>query len=84
MLQQTLTILAVNPGTKYIGVAILQDSDLVYWGVKVLKGKWSDAKMKNAEASFNNFINQYHVDILTIKKLHPSRSSGNLDVVVIT
>lgn len=32
-------ILAINPGTKEIGVAVLADTDLLYYGVKTLRPK---------------------------------------------
>jgi len=82
MIYHSITTLAINPGTKYIGLAVFQSSDLIYWGIRVLKGKWSEAKMKNAEASLENLINQYHVDVLVLKRLHSSRTSGNLNSLV--
>ena len=33
MRKKEINILAVNPGTKYLGLAAFQGSDLVYWGV---------------------------------------------------
>jgi RNase H-fold protein (predicted Holliday junction resolvase) len=82
MFQESITILAVNPGTKYIGLAVFQSLDLVYWGIRVLKGKWSETKMRNTETSLQNLIDQYHVNILVLKKLHSSRSSRNLNCLV--
>ena len=84
MIHQSLTILAVNPGTKYIGLAVFQISDLVYWGTRVLKGKWSEKKMENAEAALENLIDRYHVDALVLKKLHSSRSSDNLNCLAVS
>jgi Holliday junction resolvasome RuvABC endonuclease subunit len=82
MFQESLTILAVNPGTKYIGLAILQGPDLVYWGIRVLKGKWSETKMRNAETTLQDLIDRYHVSMLVLKKPHASRSSRNLNCLV--
>ncbi len=82
MLQKSLTVLAVNPGTKYLGLAVFQAPDLVYWGTRVLKGKWSRKKMRDAETALGNLIDRYHVGILVVKKLHPSRSSRNLNCLV--
>jgi Holliday junction resolvasome RuvABC endonuclease subunit len=82
MFQESVTILAINPGTKYIGIAIFQASDLVYWGIRVLKGKWSDTKMRNTETSLQKLIDRYHINLLVLKKLHASRSSGNLNCLV--
>jgi len=82
MFQESVTILAINPGTKYVGIAIFQTSDLVYWGIRVLKGKWSQEKMRNIETALQNHINKYHVNLLVLKKLHSSRSSKNLNYLV--
>ena len=79
MLQESITILAVNPGTKYIGLAVFQAPDLAYWGIKVLKGKWSEGKIRSAELALETLIDRYHVDVLVLKKLHSSRSSHSLD-----
>jgi Holliday junction resolvasome RuvABC endonuclease subunit len=82
MFQESVTILAINPGTKYVGIAIFQASDLVYWGIRVLKGKWSQEKMRNIETALQNHITRYHVNLLVLKKLHASRSSKNLNYLV--
>jgi len=82
MLQESVTILAINPGTKYIGIAIFQPPDLVYWGIRVLKGKWSQEKIRNVEIALQKLIDQYKVNLLVLKKLHASRSSKNLNCLV--
>lgn len=65
-----------------MGLAVFERTDLVYWGVKVLKGRWSKEKMLNAKAALLNLINQYDVTLLVIKKIHHSRSSKNLNYLV--
>ncbi len=82
MLQEPITILAINPGTKYLGLAVFQAQDLVYWGIKVLKGKWSEKKRRIAKRAIQDIIVQHHVRILVLKKLHLSRSSTNLNFLV--
>jgi len=82
MFQESINILSVNPGTKYLGFAVFQDQDLVCWGVKVFKGKWSEKKRRTAESAIQNLIDRYHVRILVLKKLHLSRSSRNLNFFV--
>jgi hypothetical protein len=82
MPKKEINILAVNPGTKYLGLAAFQGSDLVYWGVKVLKGKWSREKMRNIEGILLDLIAQHDITVLTLKKPHSSRSSRNLNCLV--
>jgi Holliday junction resolvasome RuvABC endonuclease subunit len=79
MVKKPLTILGINPGSKYLGIAVFQESDLRYWAIKVLKGVWSKGKIKKAKAILSDLIDRYDVNVLAIKKLHPSRSSKNLD-----
>jgi len=82
MKKKEVNILAVNPGTKYVGLAVFHGSDLVYWGIKVLKGKWSKEKMKCVEKTLLNLIDQHSVTTLVIKKVDSSRTSGNLNALV--
>lgn len=82
MFHESITILAVNPGTKYFGIAVFESEDLVYWGIKVLKGKWCPGKMRSIETALEKLIAQYGVGMLALKKLHPSRSSRHLNCLV--
>jgi len=74
-----LTILGINPGSKYLGIAVFEGADLQYWGIKVLKGKWCKGKTEKAKKILSDIINRYEVNVLAIKKLHPSRSSKHLN-----
>ena len=82
MFQESLTILAVNPGTKHLGLAVFEASDLVYWAIRVLKGKWSGKKLADSETVLETLIDHYDVGMLVLKKLDSSRTSGNLDCLV--
>jgi Holliday junction resolvasome RuvABC endonuclease subunit len=78
MNRRSQKIIGINPGTRYLGIAVLDGSELLDWRVKVLKGKWSKEKMKRAIGIISDIIEQYEPNILVIKKLHPSRRSWNL------
>jgi len=78
MTKRQLKIIGINPGTRYLGIAIFQDSELLDWRIKVLKGKWSKEKMKKAIEIISNFIERYEPNVLAIKKLHASRRTENL------
>lgn len=73
------TILAINPGTRYIGIAVFNGTDLVDWGVKVIEGKWSPEKLVKAGAVVSDLITDYHPNAIVIKRHHPSRTSAQLD-----
>ena len=81
MLKKPLKILGLNPGSKYLSLAILQRADLRYWAIKVLPGKWSKEKLEQAKEILSNLINRYDLNVLAIKKLHGSRSSKNLNLL---
>jgi Holliday junction resolvasome RuvABC endonuclease subunit len=82
MRKKPIKILAINPGSKYLGIAISEASDLKYWGIKVLKGKWSKEKIEKIKQILSDLINRYETNVLAIKKLHRSRSSANLNQLV--
>jgi Holliday junction resolvasome RuvABC endonuclease subunit len=77
-----LTILAINPGSKYLGIAVLQGEVLKDWRIKVLEGKWSKEKSDRAGNIITGLIQLYQPNVLALKKLHPSRSSLDLSYLV--
>jgi len=82
MHKKPLKILGINPGTRYLGIALFQGPELRDWGVKVIKGKWSKEKMAKVRMIVSRLIEQYGPNVLAIKKLHPCRSSPNLSQLV--
>ena len=81
MPKKTLKIIGVNPGTRYLGISVFQDSDLRDWRIKVFQEKWSGEKITKIKKTILSLINDYEPNILAIKKLHPSRSSKNLKLL---
>lgn len=77
------TILAINPGTRYLGVAVLKGSTLIDWSVKVINGKQPQARLNKAIELISSFLAEYQPDVLVLKKLHPSRSSLMLNLLSI-
>lgn len=77
-------ILGINPGSKYLGIAVFEESDLRYWAIKALKGVWSKEKIKKAKRILLDLIDRHSINVLAIKKLHPSRTSKNLDRFTVT
>lgn len=75
-------IIAINPGTRYLGIAVFEGPELLDWRVKVIKGKWSKDKQQKTLVIVRTLIERYQPDVLAIKKLHRSRSSGNLNQLV--
>ena len=82
MFKKPVTILGINPGTKYLAIAILRDGELREWFIKIFKGKWSGEKRHTILAAILTLMDRYEVSVLALKRLHPSRSSRNLDSLV--
>ena len=81
MLKNT-KIIGISPGTRYIGYAIFYSSELRDWGVKNVEGKWSKEKQKRIMSFISNLTTEHKPNAIAIKKLHPSRSSPNLNRLV--
>jgi Holliday junction resolvasome RuvABC endonuclease subunit len=81
MARETIRIIGINPGTRYLGIAILDGSGLLDWRIKTLVGKWSEKKIKKTIEIVSELIDRYAPNVLVIKKLHPSRSSKNLKIL---
>lgn len=79
---EPVRIMGINPGTRYLGIAIFLGSELREWRIKIFSGKWSKEKMEKIKETVQCFIEHYEPNILAIKKLHPSRSSKNLKYLV--
>lgn len=83
MPKKPLKILAINPGSRYLGIAVFNGSELKDWRIKVIDGRNSREKIEKVKTIFSGFIEQYEPNILSIKRLHPSRSSRNLNLLVV-
>jgi hypothetical protein len=75
MTNKPLKILAINPGTRYLGIAVFIGTDLRYWAMKIVKGK-------SIKDCIMRYVNQYGINVISIKKLHASRSSKALNKIV--
>ena len=82
MTRKPLKIIGINPGTRYLGVAVFQETELLDWRIKVFKGKWSKEKMRKILEILNEYAQLYGINTISLKKLHPSRSSKNLKLLV--
>jgi len=78
MPKRPLTNLAINPGTRYLGIAVLEGAELLDWGVKVINGSWSPEKLKRITTIIVGLIEQWQPSTLAVKRLHPARSSSRL------
>ena len=73
------TVLAVNPGSRYLGLALFRGQELIDWGIRVIKKRNLEDKLALVKRVVSAMISQHEVTIMAIKQLHPSRTSVNLD-----
>jgi hypothetical protein len=83
MTKKPLKIIGINPGTRYLGIAVFQDAELLDWRVKVFKGKCSKEKIGKILEIISEYIELYDLNTIALKRLHPSRSSKNLELLVL-
>ena len=82
MLKEPLRIIGINPGTRYLGLAVFQDRSLFDWRIKLLDGKWSKKKIDKVIDVISEYTEIYDLKIIALKKLHPAHSSKNLRLLV--
>lgn len=82
MITRQLKILSINPGSRYLGVAIFDGAELCDWAVRVVKGKDIREKRRFVREFIGEESNRYGVSVLVLKKSHPSRSSYALGHIV--
>jgi len=61
---------------------VVYGGELRDWGVKAFKGKWSKAKLGRLLPAVSGLLQRLRPDVLALKKLHRSRSSANLRMLV--
>lgn len=67
-------VLAIKPGSRYLGVAVLEGPELLYWKVKGIKQKRSQKKMtrarrlKRAEEIVASLIDRHQPDVLAVEQ----------------
>jgi activator of 2-hydroxyglutaryl-CoA dehydratase len=70
-------ILAIDPGTRHMGVALLEDGKLIYHGVKVIKKqKTPHATLKEARKVVLRIINDLKPDVLVFKPFSPGTGTS--------
>lgn len=69
MIKHKAKILAIDPGTKEIGVAFLEGEKLIYYGVKVIPSEKSpNEKLKEGRGIILRLIRDYRPDVLVIER----------------
>ncbi len=82
MVKQTITVVGINPGTRYLGFSVFRETELRDWRVKVIKGKCQKEKIERGMMIVSNLVEEYKPNALAIKRIHSSRSSQDLNILV--
>jgi Holliday junction resolvasome RuvABC endonuclease subunit len=82
MTNTSLKFLGLNPGTRYLGLALLEGPVLQDWRIRVVQGKGPKQKLAKAKEIIGLYLRQHQPDVLVLKRLHPSRSSRTLGRLV--
>jgi Holliday junction resolvasome RuvABC endonuclease subunit len=80
---KTLKILSINPGSSYLGLAVFYGYELKDWGIKTLRYSSFQERIRCTQETILKYIHQRAITVLAVKKLHPSRSSQNLNRLVL-
>ncbi len=72
-------LLGISPGTRIIGLAVINKGILVEWNVKTFKEMWSCSKRKLILATIARICEYHEIQVIAIKKINPLRSSTPLD-----
>jgi len=79
MAKELPKILAVNPGTRYIGFAAFRGPDLLDWGVRVISANTPRGRVRVGGQIVKEAMERFQPTTLAVKRLHSSRSSPSLD-----
>lgn len=77
------TILAVAPGTRELGVAVLQNSELLFYGIKTVSRRKNPLTVLEIVSShLRNLVKKYRPDYLAVEKIIIRQHSYALLAVV--
>ncbi len=82
MPDQSPTILAVDPGTRELGVSVLRGAELVFYNVKTVTNRKNPLKTLEVIAGYiRNLIKKHRPDTLSIEKMFVTQKNSALLVV---
>ena len=83
MFKKKTRILAIDPGTKEIGVAVLDEEELIYYAVKTIRDRGTAQKvLRQAVAVVIDLIATHQPDCVAIEKMFVVQKSAALLSVV--
>lgn len=84
MLNQPNRILALDPGTRHLGVAVLENGELIFYGIKSVQGQETRQEvLREAVRILKKLIEGYRPDILAIEQTFVLQASATFLRVVV-
>jgi len=69
MLKSKIKILSIDPGTRELGVALLQNGDLIYHGVKTIRKRGTpQERLKEGRGIVLRLIQDFKPQVLAVEK----------------
>lgn len=65
-----IKILAIDPGSRYLAVAVFENNDLIYSGIKTVKGRNIQELLQKASEIIAELIITYQPDLVAQEKLY--------------
>lgn len=78
MQEREIRVLALNPGSRHVGIAIFHGQELVEWAIRSFREKSVETKTRKLMALLDEIADKHKTNCLAIKELHPARSSKQL------
>src|SRR5688500_4277231 len=76
------TVLGLSIGTRRVGFAVFEDTELVEWGIKSFNSKYSVEKCNKIIKSVERMIKAYAITVIALKVPHESSSSEGNSICV--
>jgi RNase H-fold protein (predicted Holliday junction resolvase) len=83
MKKEDYRVLSINPGSKHIGFALFVNTELRLWKVKTFQYSKLENKIEAVNEIILKLSYTHDINAVIIKKLHPSRTSKNLQRLVL-
>ncbi len=71
-------ILALNPGSRYTGIAVFHSLELVDWGVRSIREKSEKDRLQRLKCYLEEITEREEINCFAIKSLHAARGSPGL------
>jgi len=78
MVKTTETIIGISIGTRFVGLAVIQNGTLIDFGVKTFLEAWSPEKLSRILRVLETYIENYNITHIVIKRTHVSLASIGL------